>query len=442
LNLDKFCKTVENNFENLKKIQKEKEQHFQQELLKLEKNLNNNKNELDLEMIKYKNEMIKSFEKFENKNKNKNLLEIDSKITEVEQKLKLIQKNQEISNDNNNEYFSRFKDIEKDFEKIIMINEKVGANEKKIKKIKEKLKEIQKKEKVENDNNANFKELLNNVKIDFFGKMQSLKKELKYKEVNNLESKIKSKNDLNKKKGQSSIEDLDGYNLKKINDLEKAIKQNQNEIKEIKLKIETAKKLEIEKNVKSPVSSDFEKKDLTIKKTDFNKICEYLDEKANIKDVNDLIKEMYNEIDKMGEIKKIKNDMNLKSVQFIWKSGETFANKIPWEIECFNNQKNNFILSKNRYEIIIMDEGLYEISFGIFGRVKPKFKMFLNGENIVSSVNMKINDSFDKFENKHSNGNVVGLTLYDFFVFPFNSHIWFEFGGSIGYEGFIKISKM
>ena len=101
-----------------------------------------------------------------------------------------------------------------------------------------------------------------------------------------------------------------------------------------------------------------------------------------------------------------------------------------------NTDPSNFIRSGNKFEVVIMNEGLYEITFGVYGCKSPQIEICLNDEVISSSQKM-LNPKLDKLENRHSDGNVVGLTILDYFMFPFNSWIWVNFKGDVGYQGFI-----
>ena len=68
-----------------------------------------------------------------------------------------------------------------------------------------------------------------------------------------------------------------------------------------------------------------------------------------------------------------------------WKNKYLSNKKICWTKEIINSDHSNFVLSKNKYEIIIINEGLYKIAFGFFGKLKPKIEMYLNGHIVVNS---------------------------------------------------------
>ena len=426
LNLGQLYEKFLKDFKNINNKIVNLENENKESIFKLENKNKTDKNEINLEYIKFKNEILKNFEIIQNKKNQENILEkLENDLYSMKKKIIVTETNLEIYNDQFLELTSRLKETENEIKNLEIIPERILNFEKNIKTIK---KNINEKEKISKKENG---DLINNLKVDFFSKIKKIKKEIKHQKINNLQSKLKiTPKDLNKTK------EFENLKNEKISNLER-------EIETIKIQMIN---LRPKKNINSfnnSISSENSKKKLIkireelLKKSDLDKICIFLDQKADIKDVNELIKEIYNEIDKLPSKK---ND--IKNVQYIWKSGKTVAGRIPWEIESFNNLKNNFFVSQNKYEIVILEEGLYEVSFGIFGRDKPEFKFFLNGENIVSSQKMKINNDKGKFENKHSNGNVVGLTMYDFFVFPFNSRIWYEFAGNFGYEGFLKITKM
>ena len=437
LNLGNFCEKISKDFKNITKKIGNLENKNNETFLKLENNNNqtfmklenkneNNKNELNLEYIKFKNEILKNFEMVEdNKNKEIRFEKLENDFNEMKKNYTITHKNLEIYNNQFLELTSRLKDTQNEIKNFEEITEKILNCEKNINSIKN---DILNKEKLSKSENT---DKINNLKVDFFSKIKKIKKEIKHQKINTLQSKLKISSKETTKTKQYEI-----LKNQRLTNLEK-------EIQSIKLKLINTSPKNIVKSFKNSISPKTSKNDLLsargelLKKSDLDKICTFLDQKADIKDINDLMKEIYEEIDKLPIKKNI-----LKNVQYIWKSGKTVAGRIPWEIESFNNLKKNFFIEKNKFEIVIVEEGLYEIGFGVFGRDRPEFRFFLNGENIVSSKKMKLGYGEGKFGNKHSNGNVVGLTLYDYFVFPFNSHIWFEFAGDFGYEGFLKITKM
>jgi len=40
-------------------------------------------------------------------------------------------------------------------------------------------------------------------------------------------------------------------------------------------------------------------------------------------------------------------------------------------------------LSQNKYELIIMNEGIYEVKLGVYGDIFPKIEICLNNETII-----------------------------------------------------------
>lgn len=159
--------------------------------------------------------------------------------------------------------------------------------------------------------------------------------------------------------------------------------------------------------------------------------------KASINDVNDLLKDVYEELDTVPQPK----ITHLKKALFFWKTGKLVAGKIAWEKEVLNTDPSNFILAKNKFEILILNEGLYELKFGVFGNSLPEIQVSLNDEVICSSQN-QLNPHLQKQELRHTKGNAIGLTIYDFFLFPFNSRIWVNFKGGPGYQGFVQFKKV
>lgn len=74
--------------------------------------------------------------------------------------------------------------------------------------------------------------------------------------------------------------------------------------------------------------------------------------------------------------------------QWIWNS-ETlnYDSSIPWNIETYNTDGNIFIWEINSSTIKVQNEGIYEISFAFFTKVKPTIKLVINGETVMSAIN-------------------------------------------------------
>lgn len=184
------------------------------------------------------------------------------------------------------------------------------------------------------------------------------------------------------------------------------------------------------------------------KKADLDQLTKMLDNKADITEVNSILKEIHAEMDDIINMKQmtphqLEKHSTKESVLWLWKSGLLVDKKmVPWEIEKHNTSQINYILCKNKYEFIVMNEGLYEISFGFYGKTKPKLELVLNDEVIISSRQIKMNGEYKGFVEPHSNGNVVGLTFIDFVSLPYNAHLWFNFEDGKGFEGFLKIKSL
>ena len=73
--------------------------------------------------------------------------------------------------------------------------------------------------------------------------------------------------------------------------------------------------------------------------------------------------------------------------------------------------------------------------------------MLVNGESILSAVNSSsyvIHHSAGKLKgaNKHSAGNITGLTLVDFIALPARARISISYSGESGAEGFLSLKKL
>ena len=185
---------------------------------------------------------------------------------------------------------------------------------------------------------------------------------------------------------------------------------------------------------------------------DFNVILSSLQnqmqEKANSADIQKLIdeQEQFNEFFSTESI----------IARYKWKSGQ-FANTpfVPFEVECLNTLKENFIWEKNATALVISNGGLYEIAFGFFSKQKPAAKLYFNNEVVCSLGNfggtdtLKSPSSTLKSHGKEDkkNLNLVkfpanGLTSFDYYLVPDNCKLSLYVLGEMIIEGFINIRRL
>jgi hypothetical protein len=163
------------------------------------------------------------------------------------------------------------------------------------------------------------------------------------------------------------------------------------------------------------------RKDLA-KKADLTKICSLMDQKADISEVNQLIGTIHAELDALPAPEEwstiqtcLQSTLPLIMTQalWLWKHGGTKGTVVQWDVERYNYRSQSFSLTRNNCVIQVQDEGLYQLTFGFYGRVKALVEVWLNGEVMVSSDRLHMNAAAQKFENAHSNGYVVGRVRRD-----------------------------
>lgn len=101
--------------------------------------------------------------------------------------------------------------------------------------------------------------------------------------------------------------------------------------------------------------------------------------------------------------------------RWYWKSGQVkngFA--IPWEIQTVNTAPDIFFWEKDKTTILVVVEGIYEVTLGIYASKKPTVQILLNGEPVISAVNSSsylIHHSGNKTKSygKFTNTNVTGI---------------------------------
>jgi len=133
---------------------------------------------------------------------------------------------------------------------------------------------------------------------------------------------------------------------------------------------------------------------------------------------------------------------------WIWESGKLKNGNlaVPWEVQTTNTCIENFQWdSSDTTFIVCQSPGLYEFNFGFFSPKRPTVQLLVNGEPILSLLNVTKPDSKNLNTIYHSSKSghwVSGLTHQDFFVLPANARISFSFNGDTKTEGFLSIRKL
>ena len=147
--------------------------------------------------------------------------------------------------------------------------------------------------------------------------------------------------------------------------------------------------------------------------------------------------------------------------RWIWKSGDLLHSaQVPWEVQAINTCPDNFLWESGKSGLITVAPGLYQLQLGFSSRKTPIVRVFINGEVIFTvrdkTSNPAISDNtstitgkenhFDGntllLPNKHSAGNVTGLTLNEFIALPARARVTLCFDGESAGEGFVCIHKL
>mmetsp|Transcript_26056 Transcript_26056/g.67129 ORF Transcript_26056/g.67129 Transcript_26056/m.67129 type:complete len:665 (+) Transcript_26056:2-1996(+) len=101
--------------------------------------------------------------------------------------------------------------------------------------------------------------------------------------------------------------------------------------------------------------------------------------------------------------------------RWIWRSGEVRASGlVPWEVQVVNTCPDNFQWQQNSPQVVAAAPGLYEISFGIFGKRKGTVSVLVNQETVFVLSNATASVSV----RPQQGASCTGLTLVEFLVLP------------------------
>lgn len=187
-----------------------------------------------------------------------------------------------------------------------------------------------------------------------------------------------------------------------------------------------------------------------LQKVNARDICNLIDAKASIEDVNKALKEMHEELDLKAsneEFQTFVNDQSLINeaicaenctARWIWKSGQLRSGgQIPWEIQSVNTCPDNFLWDRDKTSVVAVAPGLYEVISGFFCRKKPSIQLLVNGEAVILA-----GSSEGKQFTRHPAGNIAGLTSVDFVALPARARISILYTGESTVEGFLGLRKL
>ena len=344
-----------------------------------------------------------------------------------------------------------------------------------------------------NNNKLNLNEKISKNDLDFLNqKINSLEKNLNDKnyitdnDVENISNKIKSDlqsqvndfqkyikdylknfddeliNNINTKANISDIEEL----LSLKNDISNLIplinsKANIIDIENIKLTLEKISQdnlnyvnynkldsfiLEMQSEI-SQIKNDL------ILKGNINETMSYLNNKANIDDVNTALTEIHKELDNKLNLKDFNHStQNSNTIistlikentvaKWLWESGEVKNGYlVPWEKQISNTSPENFLWED--MNIIIKNSGIYLLNLCFFVRDKPTVQVLINGEGILSQVNSNayiIRHEKNDMQNKE---NISGICMNEFLCLDEMSRISISYCGDNNVKGIMCIKEM
>ena len=190
--------------------------------------------------------------------------------------------------------------------------------------------------------------------------------------------------------------------------------------------------------------------------------------KADINEINNILRNKVNTEDINLSLNNIKNDMNLKvnNIDFnnamnnqalindilcnenqvgrwLWKTGKIKGGyTIPWDTQSINTSPDNYIWEKDKTIITVVKGGIYQVSLGFYANKKPIVQIIVNSEMVIGA-----NNNHNNKNNNNGNSNnrktkkMTGLSLIDFIILQDNSKIAVTYNGEEGF-GFIGLKKL
>ena len=376
-------------------------------------NIRNNKVDLD--------DLSKLIENINNK------VDIDvlSKVTEETNNsiIKILDSNNDELKNELNDNFTKFKQLDSEFKKMnIQEIEKIGSE---IKSLNEKIELLSKKSmeidsklnlsleynKVEVENKIkNLALTINNESITNGANYNNLNQLIRtiYNEYNNF--KVTIQNELSIKPNISDINSLihDKVDYRtldstilEINKIKEKLEEENFEHKRIFS--ETARypnnNLYQYKNFEGLKNQIIEIKDSLKFKIGYNEVLNYLKNKVNVDELNNILVKM-------------RKDFNRNNIIGKWIStnNELYKNNIKWNNQSENTNENYFVWNNENYYITITNKGIYQIELILFIGNKQNFQIFPNVKFLINDKTIK---NYDNIQNDISN-EIIGLNFTEY----------------------------
>ena len=376
-------------------------------------NIRNNKVDLD--------DLSKLIENINNK------VDIDvlSKVTEETNNsiIKILDSNNDELKNELNDNFTKFKQLDSEFKKMnIQEIEKIGSE---IKSLNEKIELLSKKSmeidsklnlsleynKVEVENKIkNLALTINNESITNGANYNNLNQLIRtiYNEYNNF--KVTIQNELSIKPNISDINSLihDKVDYRtldstilEINKIKEKLEEENFEHKRIFS--ETARypnnNLYQYKNFEGLKNQIIEIKDSLKFKIGYNEVLNYLKNKVNVDELNNILVKM-------------RKDFNRNNIIGKWIStnNELYKNNIKWNNQSENTNENYFVWNNENYYITITNKGIYQIELILFIGNKQNFQIFPNVKFLINDKTIK---NYNNIQNDISN-EILGLNFTEY----------------------------
>ncbi len=356
---------------------------------------------------------------------NKVDIDVLSKVTEETNNsiIKILDSNNDELKNELNDNFTKFKQLDSEFKKMnIQEIEKISSE---IKSLNEKLELLSKKSmeidsklnlsleynKVEVENKIkNLALTINNESITNVANYNNLNQLIRtiYNEYNNF--KVTIQNELSIKPNISDINSLihDKVDYRtldstilEINKIKEKLEEENFEHKRIFS--ETARypnnNLYQYKNFEGLKNQIIEIKDSLKFKIGYNEVLNYLKNKVNVDELNNILVKM-------------RKDFNRNNINGKWIStnNELYKNNIKWNNQSENTNENYFVWSNENYYITITNKGIYQIELILFIGNKQNFQIFPNVKFLINDKTIK---KYDNIQNDISN-EIIGLNFTEY----------------------------
>eukprot|EP00892_Ulva_mutabilis_P004442 jgi/Ulvmu1/236/UM001_0240.1 len=188
-------------------------------------------------------------------------------------------------------------------------------------------------------------------------------------------------------------------------------------------------------------------------------VCKMMEAKASCNEVEAALRKLSSDVAGRADVGELRRALERQDFvnrglsadrslgRWMWKSGKCISGKgVPWNVQNMNSAPENFIWEKDKPTVVVVEAGIYELSFGIYAKSKPAVQVIVNGQVILCALNnnsyVTPHHSAGRLTTAGSLGAVTGLTGLEFLSLPGRAKVSVRCSSDEKAEGFLSLKHL